>query len=260
MEWDLIGILATIAFLAGFFDAIAGGGGLITLPALFLAGIEPISAMATNKLQATSASISATVTFARNGLIEWRNSVFLVLFSVLGGVSGALFVSVVSKRVLEACVPILLIVVAIYFIFAPKLSGRSNRKRISVLLFSFLIAPVLGFYDGIFGPGTGSFLMMSFMFFCGLEMMQAMSFTKLANASCNIGALFIFITKGVIIWPLALAMAIASFAGAQLGARYAVKIGPRLVRPMLILVCCVLAIKLISAENNPLRIMILNLL
>ncbi|KAA1184006.1 TSUP family transporter [Photorhabdus heterorhabditis] len=260
MEWDLIGILATIAFLAGFFDAIAGGGGLITLPALFLAGIEPISAMATNKLQATSASISATVIFARNGWIEWRNSVFLVLFSLLGGVSGALFVSVVSKRVLEACVPILLIVVAIYFIFAPKLSGRSNRKRISVLLFSFLIAPVLGFYDGIFGPGTGSFLMMSFMFFCGLEMMRAMSFTKLANASCNIGALFIFITKGVIIWPLALAMAIASFAGAQLGARYAVKIGPRLIRPMLILVCCVLAIKLISAENNPLRIMILNLL
>ncbi len=260
MEWDLIGILATIAFLAGFFDAIAGGGGLITLPALFLAGIEPISAMATNKFQATSASISATVTFARKGLIEWRKSVFLILFSALGGVIGALFVSIVSKRVLEACVPILLIVVAIYFIFAPKLSGRSNRKRISVLLFSFLIAPVLGFYDGIFGPGTGSFLMMSFMFFCGLDMMRAMSFTKLANASCNIGALFIFITKGVIIWPLALAMAIASFVGAQLGARCAVKVGPRLIRPMLILVCCVLAIKLISAENNPLRVMILNLL
>ncbi len=102
--------------------------------------------------------------------------------------------------------------------------------------------------------------MMSFMFFCGLDMMKAMSFTKLANASCNIGALFIFITKGVIIWPLALAMAIASFIGAQLGARCAVKVGPRLVRPMLILVCCVLAIKLINAEDNPLRVMILNLL
>ncbi|ERT11868.1 TSUP family transporter [Photorhabdus temperata] len=260
MDWDLIGILATIAFLAGFFDAIAGGGGLITLPALFLAGIEPISAMATNKFQATSASISATVTFARKGLIEWRKSVFLILFSALGGISGALFVSIISKRVLEACVPILLIIVAVYFIFAPKFSKRSNREKISILLFSFLIAPVLGFYDGIFGPGTGSFLMISFMFFCGLDMMRAMSFTKLANASCNTGALFIFITKGVIIWPLALAMAIASFVGAQLGARCAVKVGPRLIRPMLILVCCVLAIKLISVEDNPLRVTILNLL
>ncbi|EQB99109.1 TSUP family transporter [Photorhabdus temperata] len=102
--------------------------------------------------------------------------------------------------------------------------------------------------------------MISFMFFCGLDMMRAMSFTKLANASCNTGALFIFITKGVIIWPLALAMAIASFVGAQLGARCAVKVGPRLIRPMLILVCCVLAIKLISAEDNPLRVTILNLL
>ncbi len=116
MDWDIIGILATIAFLAGFFDAIAGGGGLITLPTLFLAGIEPISAMATNKFQATSASISATVTFARKGLIEWRKSIFLIFFSLLGGVGGALLVSIISKSVLEACVPILLIVVAVYFI------------------------------------------------------------------------------------------------------------------------------------------------
>ncbi|EQB99110.1 TSUP family transporter [Photorhabdus temperata] len=138
MDWDLIGILATIAFLAGFFDAIAGGGGLITLPALFLAGIEPISAMATNKFQATSASISATVTFARKGLIEWRKSVFLIFFSALGGISGALFVSIISKRVLEACVPILLIIVAVYFIFAPKFSKRSNReKNIYIIIFIF---------------------------------------------------------------------------------------------------------------------------
>jgi len=102
--------------------------------------------------------------------------------------------------------------------------------------------------------------MVGFISLCGLGMMRAMGFTKLANASCNLGSLSIFITKGVIIWPLAVAMALASFIGAQLGARCAVRVGPRLVKPMLIVVCCALAIKLLSAETNPLRVALFNIL
>ena len=259
MTWDVVGMLAAVAFCAGFFDAIAGGGGLITLPALLLAGVEPISAIATNKFQAASASISATITFARKGMIEWRNGRFLILCGVLGGASGALLVSSINKRWLEACVPIMLIFVAIYFAFSPKLGNEERRKRITILVFSFTVAPILSFYDGVFGPGVGSFFMVGFVLLCGLGMMKAISFTKLANASCNLGSLSIFITKGVIIWPLAIAMAIASFAGAQLGARVAVRVGPRLVKPMLIVVCCALAIKLLSVESNPLRVALLNL-
>ncbi|MGL6567672.1 TSUP family transporter [Aeromonas dhakensis] len=127
------------------------------------------------------------------------------------------------------------------------------------MLFSFSIAPLLGFYDGIFGPGVGSFLMAGFISLCGLGMMHAMSFTKLANASCNLGSLSIFITQGLIVWPLAIAMALSSFAGAQLGARCAVHVGPRLIKPMLIVVSFALAIKLFSAEHNPLRIALFNL-
>lgn len=260
MTWDVIGMLAAVAFCAGFFDAIAGGGGLITLPALFLAGVDPISAIATNKFQAASATISATAAFARNGMIEWREGRFLILCGILGGAGGALLVSSINKQWLEACVPVMLIFVAIYFAFSPKLGNEERRKRISISAFSFTVAPILGFYDGIFGPGVGSFFMVGFVLLCGLGMMRAMSFTKLANASCNLGSLSIFITKGVIIWPLALAMALASFAGAQLGARAAVSVGPRLVKPMLIVVCCALAIKLLSSESNPLRVAFLNLL
>ena len=259
LTWDTIAVLATVAFCAGFFDAIAGGGGLITLPALFLAGVGPISAIATNKFQAASATLSATIAFSRKGMIEWREGRFLVLCGLCGGACGALLVSLVNKSWLEACVPVMLIFVAVYFAFSPKLINEERRKKISLVVFSFTVAPLLGFYDGIFGPGVGSFFMVGFVLLCGLGMMRAMSFTKLANASCNLGSLAIFITKGVIIWPLAIAMALSSFAGAQLGARAAVRVGPRLVRPMLIVVCCILAIKLLSVESNPLRIVFLNL-
>jgi len=260
MDIDIIAILSLVAFLAGFFDAIAGGGGLITLPALFLAGIDPISAISTNKFQAASATVSATITFARKGLIEWRKSWVLILFSMIGGVLGALLVSIIDKKWLEGAVPILLVLVAIYFAFAPKLDNSPRKQRLSILLFSLTVAPILGFYDGVFGPGTGSFFMVGFVSLCGLGIMRAMSFTKLANASCNLGSLSVFIAKGFIIWPLAISMAVASFLGAQLGAKYAIKVGPKIIKPMVIIVCTVLAIKLLSDEKNPLKILIVGMI
>ncbi|RMO20224.1 hypothetical protein ALQ47_02888 [Pseudomonas cichorii] len=199
-------------------------------------------------------SVSATITFARKGMIEWREGRFLVLCGFIGGASGALLVSSIDKRYLEVCVPVMLILVALYFAFSPKIGNEDRRKRIGILLFSFTVAPALGFYDGIFGPGVGSFFIVGFVLLCGLGMMRAMSFTKLANASCNLGSLSVFITKGVIVWPIAIAMALAAFAGAQLGARAAVRVGPRLIKPMLVVVCCALAIKLLSVETNPLRL------
>ena len=141
MSWDVMGVLALVAFCAGFFDAIAGGGGLITLPALLLAGLDPVSAIATNKFQAASATVSATITFARKGLIEWREGRFLVLCSFIGGASGALLVSSIDKHYLEVCVPILLILVAIYFAFSPKLANENRRKKIGILVFSFTVTP-----------------------------------------------------------------------------------------------------------------------
>ena len=137
--------LAAVAFCAGFFDAIAGGGGLITLPALFLAGIEPVSAIATNKFQAASATLSATAAFARKGLIEWRASARLIGLGMLGGASGALLVSTIDKQWLVACVPVVLILVALYFAFSPRLGEEARISRMSVYTFSFTVMPVMGF-------------------------------------------------------------------------------------------------------------------
>ncbi|ALM52421.1 TSUP family transporter [Halomonas huangheensis] len=251
MNLELVTILGCVAFFAGFFDAIAGGGGLITLPALFLAGIDPVTAIATNKFQAASGTFSATVAFARKGLIQWREGRYLAIFSFLGGGSGALLVSSINQTYLQAAVPVMLILVALYFSLAPKVSDLDRKQRISILAFSFSIAPLLGFYDGVFGPGVGSFFMATLTMLCGMAMLRAMSFTKLANVSCNLGSLTVFMTKGVILWPIALSMAIGAFLGAQLGARCALVVGPRLIKPMLIVVCCFLAIKLLSAPENP---------
>lgn len=157
---DLYIILALglVAMIAGFIDAIAGGGGLITLPALLLAGIPPVSAIATNKLQAAAATFSATVSFARKGLIDWKKSLPIAAASFAGGVVGALSVSLVSKDILLAVVPVLLIFVALYFVFSPKLDGsKEGKARMSFFLFGLTVAPLLGFYDGVFGPGVGSF-------------------------------------------------------------------------------------------------------
>lgn len=253
IDLEILALLAAVAMLAGFVDAIAGGGGLITLPALFLAGIDPVAAIATNKLQAASATLSATAAFARKGMIEWRAGLPMALMAFLGGGAGALSVSMLPKSALEAVVPILLIMVAVYFALAPKLSNQENKAKISAFAFAAIIAPTIGFYDGIFGPGTGSFFMVAFVLLLGQGMLRAMSYTKLANASSNVGSLIVFAFKGAIILPLALAMAVGAVIGAQAGAYCAVKFGSRLLKPLLIVICCSMAIKLLSDPSNPLR-------
>ncbi|MQG93233.1 TSUP family transporter [Pseudomonas sp. MN1F] len=251
LDLSLILILALVAFTAGFFDAIAGGGGLITLPVLFVAGIEPLAAIATNKFQAASATVSATYAFARKGMIDWKRGSPMALMAFIGGALGALSVSLVPKTLLQACVPILLILVAAYFAFSPKPNEQSRKAKLSTSVFCVAVAPVIGFYDGIFGPGVGSFFMLACVILLGQHLLQAVCNSKLLNAACNLGALSVFSLSGAIIWPLALAMASAAFVGAQLGARCAVYFGPRLIKPLLVCVCCIMATKLLLDSGNP---------
>ncbi|PWB34318.1 hypothetical protein DCO48_06365 [Pseudomonas sp. SDI] len=254
MEIDitLLLTLASVALMAGFFDAIAGGGGLITLPVLFVAGIDPLAAIATNKFQAASATVSATYAFARKGMIDWQNGLPMAAMAFAGGALGALSVSLIPKEFLQACVPVLLILVAAYFAFSPKPDEHARKAKISVSLFCLAVAPLIGFYDGIFGPGVGSFFMVACVILLGQTLLRAVCNAKLLNASCNLGALSVFALSGAIVWPLALAMAAAAFVGAQLGARCAVHFGPKLIKPLLVCVCCIMALKLLLSAGNPL--------
>lgn len=250
IEVSILLVLASVALLAGFFDAIAGGGGLLTLPAFFIAGIDPLSAMATNKFQASSASVSAVWAFARKRMIQWKVGRPMAILSFTGGVAGALSISMLDKAILELTVPILLIAVASYFAFSPKLDARDRKQRMSSLSFTLVIIPIIGFYDGIFGPGTGSFFIVAFSLLLGQQLMQAICNSKLLNASCNLGALSVFAFSGAIIWPLALVMAFCAILGAQLGARCALYFGPRLIRPLLITVCCLMSLRLLFNDGH----------
>ena len=259
VKLSLILMLFVVAVLAGFIDAIAGGGGLLTLPALFIAGVNPVAAIATNKFQAASATVSATSAFAKKGMINWRYVLPMMAMAALGSFIGALSISFLPRSILEASVPVMLILVALYFAFSPKITNEAVKEKLSVFVFSLSVIPLLGFYDGVFGPGVGSFIMVGFVSLLGLGILNAMAHTKAVNAASNLGALTVFAWKGVIIWPIALAMALGAFIGAQLGTRCAVKVGARLIKPMLVIMCCLMAIRLLLNEENPLRKLILSL-
>jgi len=253
LDLTLVLTMAAVALAAGFLDAIAGGGGLLTLPALLVAGVEPVAALATNKLQASCASVSATVSFARKGMLAWRPALPMAAGSFLAGGAGALVAALLPSGTLEKVIPPLLIGVAIYFACVRTPDKAERPPRCSALLFGAAVVPAIGFYDGVFGPGTGSFFLVAYVLFMGQSLMRALSNSKLMNASCNVGSLVVFSMTGKIIWPLALVMAIGAIVGAQLGARCAVRFGPGLVRPLLISVCMAMAVKLLffSAPTSP---------
>ncbi len=252
MGLDLIALLTLVAVVAGFIDTIAGGGGLITLPALFLSGLNPVAALATNKLQASAGSFSATIAFFRRGLIDWRRGKWIALLAFTGGMMGALLATRLPATVLQVAVPILLLGVALYFLFSPSLDAATRRAKMSELLFLLTVVPLIGFYDGIFGPGTGSFFMVAFVLLLGKTLVNAIANTKLANFSSNFGSLLIFIFSGETEVLLGISMAFGAFVGAHLGARFAVKYGGRVVRPLLIIMSTLMAIKLLLEPGNPL--------
>lgn len=158
------------------------------------------------------------------------------------------------QSLLQACVPVLLVLlvlVAVWFALSPRLQVQQRQARISKRLFCLAVAPLIGFYDVVFGPGVGSFYMLACVILPGQHLMGAVCTSKRLNAACKLGALSVFALGGAIVWPLALSMAEA-IVGAQLGARCAVRFGPGLIKPLLVLVCGIMAVKLLSTTGNPL--------
>ncbi len=260
IEFETLAVLFGVALLAGCFDAIAGGGGLITVPALLLAGLDPVAAIATNKVQGAAGTLSAAATFARKGLLIPRIAVPGAILGAIGGVTGALCVNLLSRPVLEALVPILLVAIALYFGTARRMSDADARARIGVPLFLGLVVPVIGFYDGVFGPGAGSFYMAGFVGLLGFGVLKATAHTKIVNASSNLGSLGLFALTGAVVWPIGIAMGVGSFLGAQIGSRLALRHGAGLIRPLLVVISCAMAVRLLWDPDNPLRRALANLL
>jgi uncharacterized membrane protein YfcA len=247
MELDILVLLAlgAVGMLAGFVDAIAGGGGLIALPALLSVGIPPIAAFGTTKVQSMVGTVMAAHTYWRRGFISLRQLLPAIVATFAGSHIGAFVVKRIDVSVLNYAVPVALILIAAYFMFAPRLTDADRHARLTFAHFVPLMGLVIGFYDGIFGPGTGSFLTMGFVTLFGFGLTRAAGNTKLLNLMSNLGALTLFIPSGDVVWPAAIAMAIGQVIGGYAGALTGIRFGARLIRPLVVVVSVVLAVRLL---------------
>lgn len=251
----LIALLCIAAFVAGFVDSIAGGGALIAIPALLLAGFSPIEALGTNKLQGLFGSGSATLHYARKGHVDLRRQLPSAALACAGGVAGAFLATVIPAELLRLALPFVLIVIALYFALKPNMDDVDRAERLSPFLFGLTVVPLIGFYDGVFGPGAGSFYMLAFVALAGYGVLKATAHTKLLNFASNLGGFTAFAFAGVVSWKIGLMMGVAQFLGARLGAALAIRNGARLIKPLLVIICVALAVRLLIDPAHPLRIM-----
>jgi uncharacterized protein len=247
-SFSIDSILFLAALFGGFIDAIAGGGGLITLPALLSVGIPPQAALGTNKFQGTFGSFTAAAYYHQKNLFNIRSELFGICCTLIGATVGAWTVQTIHSDILGTLIPILLFLIALYTIFSPSLGELQTRPRIKANVFYSAIGLSLGFYDGFFGPGTGTFWAMSYMVLMGFEITRATGSTKLMNFTSNIVSVVVFALGGSILLVHGIVMAVGQTIGAQLGARFAVKKGIRIIRPLFILVVLATIAKLLYAR------------
>lgn len=237
--------LCGAGLLAGFVDAIAGGGGLIALPALLAAGVPPIAAFGTNKLQSVIGTGIAAATYWRKGFVSLPALAVAIAATFAAAFAGAYVVKQIDVSLLKVAVPVALIAIALYFLFAPRLSDDDRHARLRFNLFVPVMGALIGFYDGIFGPGTGSFLTIGFVALFGLGITRAAGNTKVLNLASNLGALTLFIPSGDVVWAAAAAMAAGQMLGGYLGALTGIRFGARLIRPLVVVISLVLAGRLL---------------
>ena len=236
-------IVFVVAFFASLIDYIAGGGGLLTTPSMLLVGISPLNVLATNKFQSCFGTFTSTFNYYKNGLLVEKKKTLYFGLSFIGSSVGTLFVSRISNDTLESVIPILLIAAAIFFITNKGPSGVKKNEKLLIIFNLVLFA--IGFYDGFFGPGTGSFFVLAFIVIKGANIMESTAITKLLNFSSNFAAFIIFALQGYVIWYLGLIMAVAQIAGAYTGSKFAIKNGEKVVRPVLVVVSVLLSLRIL---------------
>lgn len=248
LELSLVLILCGVAFLAGFIDAIAGGGGLLTVPALLTAGLPPHLVLGTNKLAATFGSLTASLTYYRKKLFDpyyWRHG---LIATAIGACIGVLVVDKLSQEFLETLLPILILLAALYSLFAKVQSDDQRMLPVDSSRHRWcqrLQGLSLGFYDGIAGPGTGSFWMVSTMALYKINLLLTSGVARSMNFVSNGFALVTFAWLGHIDYTLGIAMGLCLMLGSYLGAHTAIKFGSRLIRPLFIMMVMAIAGRLI---------------
>ena len=237
---EMLIFLFAIGGLAGFLNTLGGCGGLLTIPALLMSGISPIFALGTHKLQTTVGVGSATLLLLKKKKFDWREIRPIVITAFLGALVGAFAVQYIDTDTLSVIVPIVLVITGVYFLVAPKLRKFKTSR---VLSYRDVVVPAIGFYDGMFGPGTGSFFVMATTVYKRLGLITASIIAKPLNFSTNIASVIVFVSYGHIVWELALLMMISQIIGSILGAHYLIKANPAVIRVLIVVVSFAMMIK-----------------
>ncbi len=242
---ELCALLIFVGAAAGFIDAIAGGGGLLTLPVLMATGLSPIQALATNKLQGSFGTLTASLNFVHKGELHLRPLLPAIVCTFAGSAAGTVAVQVLEAQLLSRLVPVMLIAFSLYFLFSPRIGDTDAHRRMGGWAFALLIGFALGFYDGFFGPGTGSFFAVAYVALLGYSLRRATAHTKVLNFTSNIASLMFFVAAGHVVWTLGLSMGIGQVGGAWAGSHMVVRHGTRLIRPLLVMVSLAISLKLL---------------
>ena len=222
--------LFLVSCFAGFVDSIAGGGGLITMPALLSVGIPPHLALGTNKLQSSFGSFTSSLRYSRYGLVDLKETLVGVFFTALGATLGTLAVQHISAVFLSHLILVMLVILFFYTLFTPKFGVHNNLHRIPHLLFYLIFGLLIGFYDGFFGPGTGSFWTIAFVVILGLNLKAATAHTKVMNFTSNIVSLAVFAWHAQVLFIVGLLMGIGQVLGAMLGTHLVIRKEVRFIR------------------------------
>ncbi|MCP3892012.1 MAG: TSUP family transporter [Desulfobulbaceae bacterium] len=244
---DILLFLVVAAFISGFLDTLAGGGGLIALPALILSGISPLLALGTNKLQGTMGTATATIVMLRSRRVRWEDVKFLMFTAFIGSMLGTIAVQFINTEILHFVIPAVLLFIAVYFLFSPQLQTAGSTPKISDVTYRRIVVPLLGWYDGMFGPGTGSFFALAGVSLRGHGLIDATAIAKTLNFSTNFASLLIFLLAGKVVWLVGLVMMVGQFMGAWAGSHCLLRIDPKYLRLVVVVMCLGMLIKYVHS-------------
>ncbi|WP_062517622.1 TSUP family transporter [Demequina gelatinilytica] len=234
LAWQTLAILAVVALLAGFLDTLAGGGGLLTLPALLLAGVPPLQALGTNKLQGSFGTGMATWQVIRRRRVRWSDARWPMLWAFLGSAAGSVAIQLVDPEPLRVVIPVVLAVIAAYFAFVPKAHVPPTHARMSAAPYEATVVPAIGAYDGAFGPGTGSLFALSGVTLRAYELPRSTAVAKTLNFATNVASLLVFALAGKMVWAVGAAMIGGQLLGAYVASHVLFRVKPVVLRALIV--------------------------
>ena len=236
VTWQVLLLLAIVALLAGCLDTLAGGGGLLTVPALLLAGVPPLQALATNKLQAPAGTGMATYQVIRRHGVRWAEVRWPMLWAFVGSAVGTIAILFVPTDALTIVIPVVLALMAAYFLFVPRSHEPPAEPRMGEKAHDMAVVPAIGFYDGAFGPGTGSLYALSGVALRALPLRRSTAVAKTLNFATNVASLIVFVIAGKVVWLVGGVMIVGQLIGAYIGSHILLRVHPMVLRVLIVVV------------------------